>query len=124
MQSIFGALFTAGYAAAAGAAISASGKNVSGSIEGELTKSFSSAADLAKRYPESVQHQIIAAREGLVPERGSVGLHGRASSRSLLGAVLVFFMFPKGEQEKRLLAEYQSEDAAPASQIVEVSSVT
>src|SRR5213079_2009735 len=41
MQSIFGALLTAGYAAAAGAAVAASGnKHVTSSIEGELTKSF------------------------------------------------------------------------------------
>ena len=38
MQSIFGALLTAGYAAAAGAAINASGKNVSSSVQSELTK--------------------------------------------------------------------------------------
>src|SRR6476646_673872 len=51
MQSIFGALLTAGYAAAAGAAISASGKNITQSVQSELTKSFSSAADTAARYP-------------------------------------------------------------------------
>src|SRR5262249_46462227 len=60
MQSIFGALLTAGYASAAGATITASaGKDVTTSIESELTKSFSSAADLAKGYPESIQHTII-----------------------------------------------------------------
>jgi len=30
----------------------------------------------------------------------------------LLGAVLVFFMFPKKDEEERLLAEYHSEDTA------------
>ena len=60
MQSIFGALLTAGYAAAAGAAIAASGnKAVTSQVESELTKSFSSAADLAKGYPASIQHTII-----------------------------------------------------------------
>jgi MFS transporter, DHA2 family, multidrug resistance protein len=50
MQSIFGALLTAGYATAAGAAIAASGnKSVTSSVESELTKSFASAADAAKR---------------------------------------------------------------------------
>src|SRR4051812_24448653 len=60
MQSIFGALLTDGYAAAAGAAIAASGSSVSSSTQAELTKSFSSAADTASRYPASVQEQIIA----------------------------------------------------------------
>ena len=60
MQSIFGAVLTAGYAAAAGAAIAASGnKAVTSQVESELTKSFSSAADLAKGYPPSIQHAII-----------------------------------------------------------------
>src|SRR6478752_794184 len=45
MQSIFGALLTAGYAAAAASAITASGKNVPDDVQSELTKSFSSAAD-------------------------------------------------------------------------------
>jgi len=61
MQSIFGALLTAGYAAAAGAAVAASGKNVNNTVQTELTKSFSSAADTAQRYPASVQDQIVAA---------------------------------------------------------------
>ena len=61
MQSIFGALLTAGYAAAAGAAVAASGNNVNNQVQTELTKSFSSAADTASRYPTSAQDQIIAA---------------------------------------------------------------
>src|SRR4051812_46216929 len=60
MQSIFGALLTAGYAAAASAAISSSGENVNSSVQAELTKSFASAADTAQRYPAAVQEQIIA----------------------------------------------------------------
>ena len=62
MQSILGALLTAGYAAAAGAAIASSpnGSKVSENVEGELTKSFSSAADTASQYPH-YSSQIIAA---------------------------------------------------------------
>src|SRR4029078_11263603 len=51
MQSIFGALLTAGYAAAAGAAIAASGQHVSSDVQSELTKSFSSAEATAASYP-------------------------------------------------------------------------
>src|SRR4029077_7341729 len=60
MQSIFGALLTAGYAASAGALINESGKSFTSSVQGELTKSFDGAADLASRYPPSTQDQIIA----------------------------------------------------------------
>src|SRR6187200_1525392 len=60
MQSIFGALLTAGYASAAGALVSESGKDVTASTQAELTKSFSSAADTAQAYPASQQEAIIA----------------------------------------------------------------
>jgi len=33
----------------------------------------------------------------------------------VLGAAVVFFLFPKGEREKELLAEYEAEDTAPAA---------
>ncbi len=58
MQSIFGALLTAGYAAAAGSELA--GHNVSSQTQAELTKSFASAADTAARYPTSVQDNIVA----------------------------------------------------------------
>ncbi len=110
MQSIFGALLTAGYAAAAGAAIGGSGKNIGSSIEGALTKSFSSAADLAKRYPESVQHQIIAAAK-ISFLQGDQWAYTAGIIAVLVGTTLVFFMFPKREAERRLLADYEAEDA-------------
>src|SRR4051794_23200733 len=52
MQSIFGALLAAGYAAAAGAAITSSGKNVTTSVQNELTKSFDGAESVAQQYPQ------------------------------------------------------------------------
>jgi DHA2 family multidrug resistance protein-like MFS transporter len=109
MQSILGALLTAGYAAAAGAAIGESGKNIGSSVEGALTKSFSSAADLAKRYPESVQHQIIAAAK-ISFLQGDQWAYTAGIIAVLVGTTLVFFMFPKREAEKRLLADYGAED--------------
>ena len=32
-----------------------------------------------------------------------------------IGAILVFFLFPKGDEEKTLLAEYAAEDQADAA---------
>jgi hypothetical protein len=43
----------------------------------------------------------------------------------LLGAVLVYFMFPRRDDERRLLASYEAEDAgqAPASTAPEQKSL-
>ena len=54
MQSIFGALLTAGYASAFTSKIAASpnADQVSANVQSQLTKSFASAADIAQRYPQ------------------------------------------------------------------------
>jgi MFS transporter, DHA2 family, multidrug resistance protein len=111
MQSIFGALLTAGYAAAAGAAIAASGDHVNNQVQTELTKSFSSAADTAARYPANVQDQIVAAAKTAFLQ-GDQWAYTAGIIAVLLGAVLVFFKFPKRDDERRLLAAYHEEDAA------------
>jgi DHA2 family multidrug resistance protein-like MFS transporter len=111
MQSIFGALLTAGYAAAAGAAVSASGKNITQSVQAELTKSFASAADTAQRYPPSVQGNIVAAAKTAFLD-GDQWAYLAGIVAVLLGATLVFFMFPKRQRERELLQSYQSDDQA------------
>ncbi|HEY8809479.1 MAG TPA: MFS transporter, partial [Solirubrobacterales bacterium] len=111
MQSIFGALLTAGYAAAAGAAIASSpeASKVSENVEGELTKSFSSAADLAEQYPQ-YSHQIVAAAKASFL-KGDELAYAAGIVAVLLGAALVFFLFPKKDEEEALLAQYAAEDA-------------
>ncbi len=111
MQSIFGALLTAGYAATAGALISSSGKDVTNSTQAELTKSFSSAADTASRYPSSIQDQIVAGAKTAFLQ-GDQWAYTAGIVAVLLGATLVYFMFPRREDERRLLAQYESADAA------------
>jgi MFS transporter, DHA2 family, multidrug resistance protein len=112
MQSIFGALLTAGYAAAAGAAIASSGESakVSENVEGELTKSFSSAADLAGQYPRHSEQIIEAAKVSFL--QGDAWAYSAGIVAILLGAALVFFAFPKRDEEERLLEQYGTEDAA------------
>jgi DHA2 family multidrug resistance protein-like MFS transporter len=115
MQSIFGAVLTAGYAAAAGAAVTASGQNVSSSVENELTKSFSSAVDTASRYPTSVHDNIVAGAKAAFLH-GDQWAYLAGIIAVLLGGVLVFFMFPRNDREKELLASYRAEDSEePAS---------
>jgi hypothetical protein len=112
MQSIFGALLTAGYAAAASAAIASSSHKITENVQGELTKSFSSAADTASQYPHYSQQIIAAAKTSFL--QGDQWAYTAGIVAILLGAALVFFRFPKRDEEKRLLAEYQAEDTASA----------
>jgi DHA2 family multidrug resistance protein-like MFS transporter len=108
MQSIFGALLTAGYAAAAGAAVAASGKSINADVQSELTKSFSSAADTAASYPPSTQDAIVAAAKTAFLQ-GDQWAYLAGIIAVLLGAVLVFFKFPKADDERRLLASYDAD---------------
>src|SRR5262249_54792245 len=109
MQSIFGALLTAGYAAAAGQLITSSGKDVTASTQAELTKSFSSAADTASRYPPSVQDNIVAAAKTSFLQ-GDQWAYTAGIVAVLLGGVLVFTCFPRREREEELLAGYHADD--------------
>ncbi len=111
MQSIFGALLTAGYAAAAGAAIASSpeASKVTENVEGELTKSFSSAADLAEQYPQYSNQIVAAAKASFL--QGDELAYTAGIVAVLLGAALVFFLFPKKDEEEALLAHYAAEDA-------------
>jgi MFS transporter, DHA2 family, multidrug resistance protein len=111
MQSIFGALLTAGYAAAAGAAIASSpeGSKASENVQGELTKSFSSAADLASQYPAYSDQIIAAAKSSFL--QGDELAYAAGIVAVLLGAALVFFGFPRRDEEQALLEQYAAEDA-------------
>ena len=111
MQSIFGALLTAGYAAAASQAIAGSGQSarISESVEGQLTKSFASAADLASRYPAHAESIIAAAKASFLHGDQAAYLAGIVAI--LIGGALVFLAFPKKEDEEELLARYHAEDS-------------
>jgi MFS transporter, DHA2 family, multidrug resistance protein len=114
MQSILGAVLTAGYASAVSAAVAASPdkSQVTDQVQGELTKSFSSAVDTAQRYPQ-YQDQIVAAAKSSFLQ-GDQWAYIAGIVAILLGATLVFFMFPRKEQEEALLARYAAEDAPEA----------
>ncbi len=116
MQSIFGALLTAGYAAAVASAIAGSPNKaaISHGVEAELEKSFSSAATTAQRYPAHAQAIVHGARESFV--KGDRWAYTAGIVAILLGAALVGLMFPRRDGEQRLLAEYHAQDTAqPAS---------
>ena len=112
MQSIFGALLTAGYASAAGVGdrLGAGREAVTDSVQSQLTKSFASAEDTAQQYPQYAS-QIIERGQVVVPRGRRLGLHGRhRRGAARRGARL--FVFPRKDEEQRLLASYAAEDAA------------
>ncbi|HUN79492.1 MAG TPA: MFS transporter [Solirubrobacteraceae bacterium] len=114
MQSILGAILTAGYAAAVAAAIASSPEKsqITNSVQAELEKSFSSAADTAKRYPEYAAQITAGAKRSFLQGDQHAYLAGIVAI--VIGAALVFLRFPKHEREVELLREYQSADAEAA----------
>ena len=82
---------------------------MSSSVEAELTKSFAGAADTAEQYPAYASEIIAAARTSFVD--GANWAYGAGIAAIIAGAVLVFFLFPKRDAERALLARYAEEDA-------------
>src|SRR4051794_15773506 len=118
MQSIFGALLTAGYASAAAAAIAAApnGGQGSDSVSNELTKSSAGAEPVAQQYPQYASQIPAAAKQSFLD--GDHWAYTAGMVAVVLGAALVYFAFPKRDVERELLARYHAEDtetAAPAA---------
>jgi MFS transporter, DHA2 family, multidrug resistance protein len=115
MQSIFGALLTAGYASAVSATIAASpsADQVTTSVQSQLTKSFSSAAAIAERYPQYSTQIIEGAKSSFLS--GADWAYTAGIIAIVVGAVIVFFLFPKRDRELQLLASYQAEDTQQAA---------
>jgi NAD(P)H-hydrate repair Nnr-like enzyme with NAD(P)H-hydrate dehydratase domain len=112
LTSIFGALLAAGYASAMGAAIAASpdGQKVSESTQSQLQLSYASAEDLAAQNPQYADQITAAAEESFL--QGDEWAYTAGIVAVLAGAALVFLLFPKHDEERRLLAAYHTEDTA------------
>jgi len=114
MQSIFGALLTAGYASAAAAAIAAApnSQQVNDTVHNQLTKSFAGAEAVAERYPQYASQITAAAKQSFLD--GDHWAYTAGIVAVVLGSALVFLLFPKKDEEQAQLAAYQAEDAAAA----------
>jgi EmrB/QacA subfamily drug resistance transporter len=121
MQSILGALLTAGYAAAATAAIGSSpnAQKVTDSVAAELTKSFASAEAVAQQYPQYATQITAAAKASFL--QGDDWAYTAGIVAVLLGAALVFVFFPTKQDEQALLAEYHRIDTAPQADVTQAS---
>jgi MFS transporter, DHA2 family, multidrug resistance protein len=112
MTSIFGALLTAGYARAFAAKIaalpSAEEQQISTSIIAELQKSFSSAATVAHQYPQYSAQIMAAAKSSFL--LGDEWAYLAGIIAILVGAAIIFFKFPKKDEERDLMAHYHAKD--------------
>src|SRR5204862_886680 len=68
MQSIFGALLAAGYAAAVASEIAGDpqGAQVTQSVQAELTKSFAGAEQVAQQYPQYASQITAGAKQAFL----------------------------------------------------------
>jgi MFS transporter, DHA2 family, multidrug resistance protein len=115
LTSVFGALLAAGYASTMGAAVTASaeGQKVTDSTQSQLQLSFASAEDLAEQNPQYASEITAAAKTSFL--QGDQWAYSAGIAAVLLGAALVFFLFPKKDEEERLLARYHAEDSRPVA---------
>jgi DHA2 family multidrug resistance protein-like MFS transporter len=118
MQSILGALLTAGYAAAVATAIAAAPdkQEITDSVASQLTKSFASAEATAQQYPQYATEITAGAKQSFLD--GADWAYTAGIVAILIGATVVFFLFPKHEDEERLLARYHAEDTGGAEQSI------
>lgn len=112
MQSLFGALLASGYAAAMTAALASEpgAGQVPSTVTNELTMSFAGAQSVAAQYPQYAEQITAAAKAAFLDGDQYAYIAGIVAV--LIGAALVFFMFPKQEEERKMLAAYNVEDMA------------
>ena len=78
----------------------------------QLTKSFSSAEAVAQQHPQYADQITAAAKQSFLD--GDDWAYTAGIVAIVLGAVLVFFLFPKKDEEEALLAQYHLEDTSGA----------
>ena len=113
MQSILGALLTAGYATAMAAAIAGApnAAKITDTTQDQLQQSFAGAESVAEQYPQYAQQIVGAAQQSFLDGANWAYVAGIVAI--LLGAGLVFFLFPKKQQELELLGEYAARGHGP-----------
>jgi hypothetical protein len=95
--------------AAIGAAPNAD--QITSSTQAALLKSFSSAEALTAQYPQYASEITAGAKTSFLAGADAAYLAGIIAV--LVGAAIVFFLFPRKVEEQRLLAEYHAEDTRP-----------
>ena len=108
MQSMLGAILGAGYAGAIATSIAnapdAAKTGVTTDVAAALAKSFGSAEDLAKQYPDYAQAIVEAAKTSFLNGADMAYMAGILTM--LVGILLVVFFFPRRDKERELYAKY------------------
>ena len=91
--------------------IASSDQSITDSTQAQLTKSFAGAEAVAQQHPQYADAIIAGAKEAFL--QGDDWAYTAGVVAILLGAVLVYFMFPRHEEEERLLASYHAQDTGP-----------
>jgi DHA2 family multidrug resistance protein-like MFS transporter len=110
MQSILGALLTAGYASAVASQIASAPnkEQITDGVASQLQKSFAGAEVIAEQHPQYSDAIIAGAKTSFLD--GADWAYTAGIVAVLLGAALVFWLFPRREEEQHLLARYHAED--------------
>jgi len=118
MQSILGALLTSGYGAAVASKIAAApnSEQITDNTATQLSKSFASAEAIAEQHPQYAAAITSGARSSFID--GADWAYTAGVVAILLGVVLVFFLFPRKDDEERLLAQYQAEDTPAETEAI------
>ncbi len=111
MQSLFGALLAAGYTATIAASLAGSpdATQIPADVTNSLEMSYAGAQAMAGQYPQYADQITAAAKTAFLAGDDQAYLAGIIAV--LIGAALVFVFFPKRDEERKMLATYQAEDA-------------
>ena len=90
---------------------------VSNSTESQLQLSFASAENIAAHTsPQDAEAILSAAKSSFLD--GDQWAYAAGPVAVLVGAVLVFFLFPKREREDELRAEYHAQDQGGVAEAI------
>jgi DHA2 family multidrug resistance protein-like MFS transporter len=106
MQSIFGALLAAGFAAAMAVAIgstpTAAQQAMTANVQSQLEMSYASAETIAQQYPQYASQITVAAKESFL--QGSDYAHIAGVIAVLFGAALIFFEYPNSSIPRKKMS--------------------
>ena len=113
MQSLLGAILGAGYASAISTAIAdapeATKSLITSDVSQALQKSFGSAEDVAKQYPDYATQIVDAAQASFLA--GANWAYATGIFVMIIGMFITFFFFPRKNQERELYAEYAKQSS-------------
>jgi MFS transporter, DHA2 family, multidrug resistance protein len=111
-QSILGSILAVGYAAAMSTAVAQSPQAgaIPDTVTTSLEMSYAGAQTIAAEYPQYADQITTAAKSAFLAGDSNSYLAGIIFV--LLGMLLVFFLFPKMEEERKMVAGFQEEDKA------------